>query len=194
MTTEDTKSEQTDEDTAATGDATESTTQTEQADAPDIEAIVAKRVARERKAWEKEQAVAAERAKMTEAEQAKADKAEAERAAAEKTSAADRRIVRADTKLAAVAAGVKPDRVDAFLRIVDTDGIEVDDDGDADAKAIKAAVAAALDIVPEFATGDAKPAPSGVTAPKPANAGGGSVTALQRGAELYAARHPAKSA
>lgn len=116
----------------------------------EVDEIVKKRLGRERKAWEKEQAEAAEREKMTEAERLKAEKAEAEQAAQARTDAANQRVIRAEAKAAALAAKVKPDRAKAFLKIVDLDEIEVDDDGEPDSAAIKEAVKAALELMPEF--------------------------------------------
>lgn len=116
----------------------------------EVDAILNKRLGQAKKAWEKEQAEAAEKAKMTEAEKLKAEKAEAEKAAADRTAAADQRVIRSEAKVAAVAAGVKPDRTAAFLRVVDLDDIEIGDDGDPDPAAIKAAVEATLKDFPEF--------------------------------------------
>lgn len=116
----------------------------------EVDAIVEKRLGRAKKAWEKEQAEAAEKAKMTEAERLKAEKAEAEQAAQARTDAANARVIRAEAKAAALAAKVKPERAKAFLKILDLDDIEVDDDGEPDGDAIKAAVKATLELMPEF--------------------------------------------
>jgi hypothetical protein len=122
----------------------------EQKDQPDIDAIVQKRLGQARKQWEKDAAAAAEKAKMTEADRLKAEKAEAEKAAEERTSAANARVIRAEAKVAAVAAGVKPDRAAKFLKLLDLDGVELDDQGDPDGKAIAAAIKSTLDDFPEF--------------------------------------------
>lgn len=136
-------------------------TENDKTEQPDIDAIVQKRLGQARKQWDKEQADAAAKAKMTEAEQAKAEKAEAEKAADEKSSAADARVIRAEAKVAAVAAGVKPDRAAAFLRILELDGVELDDDGEPDAKAIAAAIKSTLADFPEFKGVAGKGGPSG---------------------------------
>ena len=117
---------------------------------PDIDAIVQKRLGQARKAWQKEADDAAAKAKMTETEQAKAEKAEAEKAAEDKSAAADARVIRAEAKVASVAAGVKPDRAAAFLRILDLEDVELGDDGEPDAKAIAAAIKSTLADFPEF--------------------------------------------
>lgn len=116
-------------------------------------ASMAKKIAAEQKKWEKAAAEKAEREKMDDAERAKAEKADAEKAAAEKVSGANARLVKAEAKSAALAAGVKADRVDRFLRNVDLDDIEVDDDGKIDEAAVGKAVKQALDDVPEFKGG-----------------------------------------
>jgi hypothetical protein len=94
-----------------------------------------------------------ERQQMDDAARAKAEKDDAEKAAQEHVKGANGRLVRAEAKVAALAAGVKADRVTRFLRNVDLDDVEVDDDGDVDEKAVAKAVKAALDEVPEFKGG-----------------------------------------
>lgn len=127
----------------------------------EVDAIIEKRLGQAKKAWEKDQADAAEKAKMTEAEKAKAEKAEAEKAAEERTATANARVIRSEAKVAAVAAGVRPDRAKAFLRVVDLEGIEVDDDGEPDAKAIAKAVKSTLEDFPEFKGAAGGKGPSG---------------------------------
>lgn len=142
------------------------------------QAEVAEMVAKERtkatKAAEAEAAKAAERAKLDETERLKAEKADAETAAEARIAAANARLIAADAKAAALDAGVKPDRVGAFLRLVDTGAIAVSDDGEVDAKALKSAVTDALKVVPEFkasaATGQLGGDMNGTGAkPKPSN-------------------------
>lgn len=116
----------------------------------EVDELVKKRLGQARKTWEREAADAAEKAAMSETERLKAEKADAEKAAAERASAADQRVVRAEAKVAAVAAGVKPERAAAFMRIVDLASIELDDNGDPDAAALSAAITAALKEFPEF--------------------------------------------
>lgn len=120
----------------------------------ELDRLVASEKAKAKKAAEAEAKQAAERAKMDEAERLKAEKADSDKAAAEATAKANARVIRSEAKLAAVASGVKADRVERFLKLVDLDGIEVDDDGEVDSKAVSKAVAAALKDVPEF-KGDA---------------------------------------
>lgn len=114
-----------------------------------------KRMARARKQWEKEATTKAEREKMDEAARLKAEKEDAEKTAGEKVSSANRKVITAEAKVAAVAAGVKPDRLAKFLRIVDLDDIDLDDDGEFDEAEVKTAVSKALEDMPEFKGGTA---------------------------------------
>lgn len=127
-----------------------------------VGAAMAKKLEAERKKWETEASEKAKRAQMDEAERLKAEKADAEKAANDAVAKANARLVLADAKVAAVTAGVKADRVDKFLRLVELDDINVDDDGTIDTKAIEKAVKATLDDLPEFkATGSGRSGSSG---------------------------------
>jgi hypothetical protein len=50
-------------------------------------------------------------------------------------------------------AGVRPDRTDAFVRVLDLDHVEVSDDGRVDETVVAQLVAEALKALPEFAAG-----------------------------------------
>lgn len=125
----------------------------------EVNELIAKAKASERAKATAEAAEAAKRAKMDEADRLKAEKADADKKAVEAVERANQRAVRSDAKLEAVAAGVKPDRVDHFMRLLDLSDVAVDDNGDPDPKAIKRAVKEALAAVPEF-KGEASPAGS----------------------------------
>lgn len=116
----------------------------------ELDDMIAKRVAKATKSAKDEADQAATRAKMDEVERLKAEKADSDKAAAETTSKANAKLVRADAKVAAMAAGVKADRVDAFLRVANLGDVKVSDDGDPDAKAIAKTVADTLKEFPEF--------------------------------------------
>lgn len=115
----------------------------------EIDAMIEKRLSRERKRLAEEHQQQVERAKMDEADRLKAEKADAEQAAVAAQTAADQRVVRAEAKLTALDQGVDPKRIEAFLRIVDLSAVEVAD-GDPDAKALAKAIEDALSTVPEF--------------------------------------------
>jgi hypothetical protein len=132
---------------------------------------------------------AADEAAMSEVERREAAAAAAEAAAQARAAEAAQLIRTGVVNLALVRAGVDPANVALAAPLV-TLGDDLTD-------AAADAAVASLKTNPALASlfgAVAKPAPSGVTAPAPAGAGGSTVTALERGAELYAKRHPAKSA
>ena len=118
-----------------------------------IDELVAERVRRaERAAAQraKEEAnEAAKRAQMDETERLKAEKEDAVKQAAEALARADRTLVAAEARVAAAAAGAKPERLDRVLRLLDLDAVTVED-GTPDAKAVASAVAALKDDIPEL--------------------------------------------
>ncbi len=123
----------------------------------EIDKIVQERLARQektlRKQWEEEQAEAKRKAEMTEAERAKAEKAEAEKKVSETEGKANQRIIQAEAKVVALAAGIKPERVAAALKLANLSGVTIGDDGEPDAGALKKAVEAVLKDFPEFKAG-----------------------------------------
>ena len=92
---------------------------------------------------------AAKRAQMDETERLKAEKEDAVKQAAEALARADRTLVAAEARVAAAAAGAKPERLDRVLRLLDLDAVTVED-GTPDAKAVASAVAALKDDIPEL--------------------------------------------
>ncbi len=126
----------------------------------ELDAIIAKRLSRERKAWEQQLEEERKKAAMTEAERLKAEKEEAEKRANELVQAANRRIIAAEAKVAAAAAGVKPERISYVLKLADLSDIEADENGNVDSKAIAAAINAVLKDLPEL-KGDIMPPKGG---------------------------------
>jgi len=116
----------------------------------EVDKAISKRLAQERKKWDKEQAEAKAKADMSETERLKAEKADAEKAAAESHDKAAQMLITADAKVAAMEAGVKPGRVNKFLRLVDLSGLELDDKGETPGAAIKVAIETELADAPEF--------------------------------------------
>lgn len=82
---------------------------------------------------------------------------EAKSTAETQISAAKQAVMNLSARSAAVQLGVKPERVDLVLKLVDMSGIEVGDDMQVDAGAVSAAVQTVLDAVPELAAGFAPP-------------------------------------
>lgn len=120
----------------------------------ELDELIAGRMAKAKKSWEAEAKTAADRAKMDEAERLKAEKSDAEKAAKSATEQANARIVRSDARIAAVDAKVRPERAAAFVKLLDLSEVGVDDDGNADAKALKKAIDAGLKEYPEFKVSD----------------------------------------
>lgn len=107
-------------------------------------------LARERKAWQQQQADERKKAEMSEAERLKAEKAEAEKRVTETQTAANARIIKTEARAALADAGVNHERRDYALRMLDLSGIDVDEQGDVDAKALRGAIDALLKDVPEL--------------------------------------------
>jgi len=128
-----------------------------------IDKLVTERVKRAETAAAKratEQAAeAAQRAQMDETERLKAEKADADKRATEAEARANRTLVNAEARIAAAAAGAKPERIDRILRMLDLEDVAVED-GTPDAKAVAAAVKALKGDVPEL-FGSAAPSRSG---------------------------------
>lgn len=116
----------------------------------ELDAIIAKRLARERRQWEQQLEEERKKAAMTEAERLRAEKEEAERRAQAAIEAANQRAIRAEARVQAAALGVRPERLDYVLRLLDLSEIEVGEDGTPDAGAIKQAVEQLLRDLPEL--------------------------------------------
>ena len=116
----------------------------------ELEAKLAKRLARERRKWEQQLEEERKKAAMTEAERLRAEKEEAERRAQAAIEAANQRAIRAEARVQAAALGVRPERLDYVLRLLDLSEIEVGEDGTPDAGAIKQAVEQLLRDLPEL--------------------------------------------
>lgn len=118
-----------------------------------IDRLVAERVKRAETAAEKRAKTAAEeaakRAQMDESERLKAEKADAEKRAADALALASRTIVNAEARIAAAAAGAKPERLERIVRLLDLDDVAVED-GVPDSKAVAAAVKALKAELPEL--------------------------------------------
>jgi|SRR5690625_1519462 len=126
----------------------------------DIDRILQQRLARERKQWETQMEEERKKAQMSVEERLKAEKEEAEARAQEAHNTANQRLISAEAKVQAVALGVKPERVEYALRLADLSDVDMDDDGNPDAAAIKAALDVVLNDLPEL-KGTTNPGRSG---------------------------------
>lgn len=118
----------------------------------ELDEIIKKRLAREKKSWEQQLEEEKKKAAMTEAERLKAEKEEAERKAKEAQQAANQRLITAEAKVQAAALGVKPEKLSYVLKLADLSDVEVDENGSVDEKAVKAAVEKVLKDLPELAS------------------------------------------
>jgi len=92
----------------------------------------------------------ADKAAMTESERLKADKEKADFDAKEAKTKADARIIRAEAKVQALALGVKPERLDYVLKMVDLSPVKIGEDDEPDVEAIKKIIDAVLTEIPEL--------------------------------------------
>ncbi len=139
----------------------------------DLDAIIERRLARDRKDREKAAEEEKKKAAMTESELLKAEKAEADKKAADIQSAANTRIARSEFKIAAQAAGVPADRLEAAVRLADLSELTPDEKtGEFSKKDIDNAVKATIKANPFLTAG----ANGGGSVGGGANPGGGSGT------------------
>jgi hypothetical protein len=118
----------------------------------ELDEIIGKRLARERKDWLRQLEDETKKAAMTEGEKLKTEKEEAEKKAASAEAAANKRAIRAEAKVQALAAGIKAERLDHALKLADLAEITVGDDGEPDANAVKKAIDAIVKDFPEIVT------------------------------------------
>ena len=111
----------------------------------DVDRIIEQRLERERSKHAQE----LERAKMDELERTKAEKEAADKARQEAETARDQALISSEIRVAALVAGVKPERLPYFIKLVNSEGISVKD-GVVDSKALNSAVEAVLRDMPEF--------------------------------------------
>lgn len=116
----------------------------------ELDAIISKRLARERKAWETQMEEEKKKAAMSETERLQAEKDAAEKKATDAMDRAHRVLITAEAKAVAAQLGINPDRLTYAVKLADLDGIEVDDEGSADTGAIQKAMEAVLEDLPEL--------------------------------------------
>lgn len=128
-----------------------------------IDALIKKNTAKERAKAEadrkKAEKEAADRAQMTADQKAEADREAREKAAQAKEAKANERIVNLEIKDVARELGVSQKKIERFLKIVDRDELEVDENGDVDRAAVELAVKAVLADMPEFKGSDQQRGP-----------------------------------
>jgi hypothetical protein len=116
----------------------------------EINKIVARTIAKERSKAEAERKKAEERAKMSAEEKAEADRKDREEKVKEREEKANARIINMELRDIARDQGVSAKKLERFLKVVDRDGLEVDEDGGVDRTKAEQAVKAVLADMPEF--------------------------------------------
>jgi hypothetical protein len=116
----------------------------------ELDAIIAKRLARERKQWEQQLEEQRKKEQMSAEERLKAEKEEAEKKAQQIQQTANQRLIQAEAKVIAAELGVKPNRINYLLKLADLSGVEVGEDGGIDSNAIKDALNTVLADFPEL--------------------------------------------
>lgn len=115
----------------------------------ELDAIIDKRLKRERKKWQDTVEEEKRKAQMTEQERLKAEKEDAEKRARDAEARFNERLIKAEAKAVAAELGIKAERVNYLLKLADLDGIEVDD-GEVDAGVIKASIQKVVTDMPEL--------------------------------------------
>lgn len=115
-----------------------------------IQKIINQTIAKERKRADDEKRKAEERAKLSAEEKAEAERKDREEAAAKREEAANNRLINMEIRDVARDLGVSAKKLDRFLKVVDRDNIQVDEDGNIERSAVETAVKGVLADMPEF--------------------------------------------
>lgn len=108
----------------------------------------------------------AEKAKQQEAEQTELERAQAAADAAQKrVDEANNRVKMAEAKAVAASLGIKTERIPYAVKLADLSDVDVDDDGEPDAAAIKSAMEQVTKDIPELVS-NGKAANIGGTRPR----------------------------
>jgi hypothetical protein len=119
----------------------------------DLDKIIQKRLARERKSWETQLEEEKKKASMSEAERLKAEKEEAEARLTALQTEHSKRLINAEAKLIATELGVKADKMKYLMKLVDLDEVTLDEEGNVDTEELTKSIQAVLDAIPELKGG-----------------------------------------
>jgi hypothetical protein len=119
----------------------------------DLDKIIQKRLARERKSWETQLEEEKKKASMSEAERLKAEKEEVEARLTALQTEHSKRLINAEAKLIATELGVKADKMKYLMKLVDLDEVTLDEDGNVDTEELTKSIQAVLDAIPELKGG-----------------------------------------
>lgn len=123
----------------------------------DLDKIIQKRLARERRSWEAQLEEEKKRASMSEAERLKAEKEEVETRLTALQTEYSKRLINAEAKLIATELGVKADKMKYLMKLVDLDEVTLDEEGNVDTEELTKSIQAVLDAIPELKGGVAIP-------------------------------------
>lgn len=144
-------------DTAAADKTQEQTNTQKTFTQDDIDSAISKRLTRERAKWEKEYTEKLEqekaKANMPELDRLKTEKTELETKLKAAADAVNTRLIKAEVKAQAAALGIKPERIPYLLKLADLSSIPIQEDGEVNAKAVKAELEKVLKAIPEFTAG-----------------------------------------
>lgn len=126
-----------------------------------IDEIFRKRLRQAKAKWDAEAKAEADKAAMSESERLRVDKAEAEQRATAREEAANQRAIKSEAGLIAAQLGIRPDRIKHAIRLAELAAVQVDDDGEPDTAAIRAALEQVLGDVPELKTDSRAPRSGG---------------------------------
>lgn len=119
----------------------------------DLDKIIQKRLARERKSWETQLEEEKKKASMSEAERLKAEKEEVEARLTALQTEHSKRLINAEAKLIATELGVKADKMKYLMKLVDLDEVTLDEEGNVDTEELTKSIQAVLDAIPELKGG-----------------------------------------
>lgn len=136
----------------------------------EVDAAIKTRLNRERKKWEAEYDERTKRDKLDAEERLKLELEDAKKSVSSTVDTANKRIIKAEAKSLAIQTGIKPERVDYALRLLDLSDVEVDEDGEPDSKTIEKALKALIGEFPELlVTATAPKAGNDFSTPNPSD-------------------------
>ncbi len=113
--------------------------------------IIAKRLQRERKSWEKELADAKAKADLEEVERIKLEKLELEDQMKQSNQAMQNKLIQTEAKAQALALGINVKKLPYVLKLADLSAdVVLDESGDVDEAQIKTAIEAVINELPEL--------------------------------------------
>jgi hypothetical protein len=123
------------------------------------ESALKQRLARARKKWDEEKAEEQRLAQLSAEERANAERDAALAAVKEREAKVDARLIQVEARTLAAELGIRQDRVAAAIKFADLSEVEVSEDGEPDADAIRTALSPVLEQFPEWGKPEVGKAP-----------------------------------